>query len=246
MHNPTISIITVSFNSLEGLKKTRESVLDQESQDVEHVIVDGGSTDGSIEYIKTQKKSSDVIKVEPDEGIYDAMNKGAVLANGEWLMFLNAGDVFTSRETLKQLKGHLKNASCRMLYGPHRLVKAESATLLRPKHFTFFNLIFWGTRTANHQSILVRKKYFISYNLKLQLKGELDWYFNIVKRYPSDSIFKSDIPIVDYELGGVSDQRIVQNLREQVRVLYNHAGLLSIIGLPILLLRYFNAKFSHQ
>ena len=88
-----ISVITVVLNDLEGLKKTVNSVLSQRGEDFEYIILDGGSTDGSWEYIESlnfrgMKKSA------PDTGIYNAMNNAVLLANGEYCLFLNAGDTF--------------------------------------------------------------------------------------------------------------------------------------------------------
>lgn len=87
-----ISIITINYNNLEGLKSTVESVVNQTWQEVEYIVIDGGSTDGSAEYIESQNKHFDYWVSEPDTGIYNAMNKGIAKATGEYLLFLNSGD----------------------------------------------------------------------------------------------------------------------------------------------------------
>ena len=99
-----ISIITINYNNLEGLKKTVESVVRQTWQELEYIVIDGGSTDGSREYIESQSAHFDYWVSEPDKGIYNAMNKGIDKATGEYLLFLNSGDHFFNDEVL--LRNH--------------------------------------------------------------------------------------------------------------------------------------------
>jgi len=89
---PILSIITVNLNDVEGLKKTMTSVLEQTWQEFEYIVIDGGSTDGSKEYIESFSDKISVWVSEPDAGIYNGMNKGIKVANGEYLLFLNSGD----------------------------------------------------------------------------------------------------------------------------------------------------------
>jgi glycosyltransferase involved in cell wall biosynthesis len=99
---PLLSIITINFNNAEGLKKTIESVISQSFNDFEYLIIDGGSTDGSVEIIKQNKRINYWIS-EKDNGIYDAQNKGILKANGEYLLFLNSGDVLMSTGILEKV-----------------------------------------------------------------------------------------------------------------------------------------------
>ncbi|MBI9042253.1 MAG: glycosyltransferase [Lutibacter sp.] len=89
---PLISIITINFNNLEGLKKTMQSVFEQTYKNFEYIVIDGGSTDGSAAYIENHKDTIDYWVSETDTGIYNAMNKGIKVAKGEYLLFLNSGD----------------------------------------------------------------------------------------------------------------------------------------------------------
>ena len=108
MNNPLISIITVSFNAVSTIEKTILSVINQTYPNIEYIIIDGGSTDGSVDVIK---KYSDKITYwisEPDKGIYDAMNKGIAIATGEWINFMNAGDILYNipKELLNKKNSH--------------------------------------------------------------------------------------------------------------------------------------------
>ena len=86
-----ISIISVCYNAIHGIEKTIQSVLSQSYDDIEYIIIDGGSTDGTVDIIRKYSDQITYFVSEPDGGIYDAMNKGVRAATGEWINFLNAG-----------------------------------------------------------------------------------------------------------------------------------------------------------
>ena len=96
-----LSIITINFNNLEGLKRTVESVIQQTWQDFEYIIIDGGSTDGSAEYIREMQQHFDYWVSERDKGIYNAMNKGIKVARGDYIFFVNSGDTLVSNDCLE-------------------------------------------------------------------------------------------------------------------------------------------------
>lgn len=98
-----LSIITINYNNLEGLKRTYESVVSQTCQDFEWIIIDGGSTDGSKEFIEEHQAQFTYWCSEPDKGVYNAMNKGIAKATGEYLNFMNSGDCFYDEHTLEKV-----------------------------------------------------------------------------------------------------------------------------------------------
>ena len=92
---PAVTVVTITWNNAFGLRRTLESLATQDFDDVQHVVIDGGSTDGSVEWLADHRVFADTVVVsEPDRGIYDAMNKGAALAKGTLITFLNAGDAY--------------------------------------------------------------------------------------------------------------------------------------------------------
>jgi len=100
---PKLSIITVNLNNAEGLRKTIESVVTQTFTDFEYIIIDGGSTDGSVEIIKLYADKITYWVSEPDKGIYNGMNKGIMVAKGEYCQFLNSGDWLVNENVLKEV-----------------------------------------------------------------------------------------------------------------------------------------------
>ena len=97
-----LSIITVNYNNLRGLKKTVESVKNQTYQEFEYLVIDGGSTDGSVAYLKDKEITFDYWVSEPDKGVYQAMNKGIKKATGDYVLFLNSGDHFLNNKVLEK------------------------------------------------------------------------------------------------------------------------------------------------
>lgn len=103
MESPKISVITICYNAVDVIEGTILSVINQTYKNIEYIVVDGGSTDGTIDIIKRYESRIDKWISEPDKGIYDAMNKGIRIATGEWLNFMNAGDVFTRNDLLSDV-----------------------------------------------------------------------------------------------------------------------------------------------
>lgn len=152
-----LSIITINFNNIDGLKKTFESVVNQTFTDYEWIVIDGGSTDGSREFIEAHQDSFSYWVSEPDHGIYHAMNKGIIRANGEYLNFLNSGDYYADNRTLTEV--FEKNLKTDIIYGieinelsSHVLCSTTMKGSIR--WYDFFN------STLPHQSSFIRRSLF--------------------------------------------------------------------------------------
>ncbi len=171
MNNPVLSIITVNFNNKEGLKHTLQSIRNQSFADYEHIIIDAGSTDGSRETIEEYAREPETHLTcwvsEPDKGIYDGMNKGIEKAKGEYLYFLNSGDLLVD-DVLKDIPFD----GTRYIYGNIKLIHQEYGTIYcnYPDVFdTFFlaNKEGWISQQACfiHHSLFVDHKYDTDYQI---------------------------------------------------------------------------------
>lgn len=172
-----ISIITVNYNNLSGLCKTMESVLCQTYDDVEYIVIDGGSTDGSRELIETHKKRLAFWCSESDGGIYNAMNKGIAKASGEYCLFLNAGDYLKDRHVLSDV--FVKKHDADLLIGRQLHVDEKGRTSKSPKlHYDDFNMGFFLSSTLPHQSTFIRRRLLIDFGgYDEEYKVSADWVF---------------------------------------------------------------------
>lgn len=139
-----LSIITVTLNNLAGLKRTRESIIGQTWHDFEWIVVDGGSQDGSVDFLRSLEIKPTWWVSERDSGVYNAMNKGVLHANGQYVIFMNAGDIFHSERTLEQIFNC--NLSADVSYGdwmrvyPRRSEFCKAPSPLYPFFFFYGNI----------------------------------------------------------------------------------------------------------
>ncbi len=125
--NPTVSVITISLDNLDGLRRTRASVQRQSYPELEHIVIDGGSSDGTVGWLEEQAQVR--WTSEADRGRYDAMNKGAAIASGELLWFLHASDLFASEDSVARVVSDWRERRWKWAYGCIRLVDANGAVL---------------------------------------------------------------------------------------------------------------------
>ena len=181
-----LSIITINYNNAEGLRKTLASVAAQTFRDFEHIIVDGGSMDGSVEVIREYEQSlasrlsplASNLKwlSEPDSGIYNAMNKGIKMTKGEYLLFLNSGDYLVDADTLKNVFADADDVD--IIYGDRINVWKDGLERNRdsfPDHITGY---FLYRGMISHQASFIKSDLFVKYGLyREDLKYGADWEF---------------------------------------------------------------------
>lgn len=228
-----LSIITVNLNNKDNLIKTINSIKKQTFKyniDYEYILVDGESTDGSIELIKSENFISKYI-IEKDEGIYDAMNKGIKLSTGNYLTFLNAGDYYLEENTLEKIFNQSNISNCDLIYGPVIVQRKNGKKISYPKKFNKFNLYFWGTRAVCHQSMFVKKNLVGQYSDKYKLKGELNWYLDLTDKVKNYKIV--EFPIVFYDPDGVGIKRWKNNIYEKIKVVFSRNIFFGFLCLPL-------------
>lgn len=167
------SIITINLNNLKGLKETYESVMEQTFKDFEYLIIDGGSTDGDKEFIEQHAENLHFWQSKKDSGIYDAMNMGIQKSTGEYLFFLNSGDVFHHKDLLQSIANLMAED---IVYGDIEEVDGSEISLLKnSSKIDFEHLIKFG---LSHQSSFIKRELFLKHGLyNANLKICADWTF---------------------------------------------------------------------
>ena len=214
----TLSIITINKNNAAGLEKTIQSVVCQTSADFEYIIIDGASTDESVEIIKKHAEKIDYWISEPDTGVYNAMNKGIRQAQGNYCLFLNSGDWLISPETLDNVFEEISGNPADIFYSD--MLKPINSITFFPKNLTINDLV---RRSISHQNSFIKRSLFFEhgfYNENLRIAS--DWEFFLNELYTYKSIFcKLETNIAVYNTGGISSQNPTLRRSENEIVLRN-------------------------
>lgn len=174
--NVELSIITINYNNAEGLQRTICSVINQTFNNFEYIIVDGGSSDESVEMIKKYESSIDKWVSEKDNGIYNALNKGIQMATGDYLLFLNSGDHFYNSEVLYKNQYHIHEKDL-IAFDIHLLGLEHDCIHKHPDELLFS---FLFEETFAHQSVFIKRHLFDKIGLYDEnLKIVADWKFFI-------------------------------------------------------------------
>jgi glycosyltransferase involved in cell wall biosynthesis len=217
---PDFSVITINYNDCEGLRETMKSVFNQSNTDFEYIIIDGGSTDGSINYIKSVSHKLSYWVSENDKGIYDAMNKGIQVASGNYLIFLNSGDSFVHSNILNEIKkAELKDSD--IIYGDINIKNKRDCTdvLRYPSRLT---LDFWKNSTINHQASAIKKALFSEMgNYDLSYTIAADYAFFLKCFFLGKKFKYLDQVLINYDLNGKSSRDENQYKLEMKRAWHN-------------------------
>ena len=188
MTAPKISIITVCFNSVATIEDTIRSVLAQDHSNIEYIVIDGGSTDGTVEIITQYAASIDHFVTEPDKGIYDAMNKGVSLATGDLVGVLNSDDFYAQADAVSTIAKSLEAHDADVVFGdlvfvspadPTRIVRAYNAGAFRPWKLRFG----W---MPPHPSTFIRRnlfKEFGAYSLNFSTGADYEMFVRLLLRH---------------------------------------------------------------
>ena len=244
-----LSIITINYNNAEGLRKTLASVTAQTYADIEHIIVDGGSTDGSVEIIREyvsangahsggsqtgQTGQTGQTKVchqirwisEKDKGIYNAMNKGIKMATGEYIEILNSGDILFDSQVTQRMIEHLdqtnaeRKESIGILYGNMIKVNAQGQVVGK-SGYTEFSLRQFYSSTLNHDCAYIRRDLFEEYGLYDEnLKIVSDWKWYL-QAIGLGRVKPEyvDIDVTIFDDGGISETNLALRNAERRQVL---------------------------
>lgn len=225
---PKISVVTISYNTQNEIERTLLSVLLQTYDNIEYIIVDGGSKDDTPKIIKRyadNPKYSERISFwcsEPDNGIYDAMNKGIDHATGDYIIFMNSGDVFYDHYVVEEVFNNKEAEHADVIFGNHSIVENGKIKIIQAKPFYLSNEKIKGMGIC-HQSIFLKTEYARRFHFDTKFKIAAD--YNLIKKvYDSDKLFKQlNMIICIYDTGGISYELTATSLRESARVCGFHA-----------------------
>jgi glycosyltransferase involved in cell wall biosynthesis len=223
MNNPLISIITVVYNAASTLEQTMLSVITQTYKNIEYIIIDGTSTDGTVDIIKKYEKYLAYWVSEPDKGIYDAMNKGLKYAQGDFVYFLNSGDILYKNDTLNKFALQMTDFDT-VYYGNVYLSNIQK--------------LYWGKFSTYklaignicHQSIFYPKSVYKIYRYNLKYRVLADYHYNICIFRKVNFCYFNEI-IAKYDNQGFSITEKDEVFKKDLKFLIlKNIGLLPLIG----------------
>ena len=258
-----ITYVTITYNAADVLKRTLDSVLRQDYRDIVHLIIDGASTDGTLQIVEDYIQRSNAadnghriqVTSEPDHGIYDAMNKGVRSLDGDYVCFLNAGDFLPASDTVSRIVSQ-GDGSCvtsaevtkepspcdtpAVLYGDTDIVDSEGRflhhrRLAPPEHLTWKS--FRHGMLVCHQAFYARTDFAIAtpYDLRYRYSADVDWCIRIMKAAAKENVPLHNLHMVvaNYTEEGQTTLHHRESLFERFRIMTRHYGWLSTIAMHV-------------
>jgi glycosyltransferase involved in cell wall biosynthesis len=222
---PKLSVITIVYNNVKDIERTMLSVLNQTYPNIEYIIIDGGSKDGTTEAIYNYKAKLAQFISEPDKGIYDAMNKGLALATGDYVLFMNSGDEIYAPETVTEV--FESAASADIYYGETEMYNENWESLGQRRHCApeVFNWkSFRYGMSVSHQAIYIKRSPAQPYDLRYKYSSDIDWVIKAAKN--ASSIVNTHMFVAKYLVGGMSKKKHLASLKERFRIFTKYYGLI--------------------
>lgn len=244
------SVITCTYNAAEVVGRTLDSVLSQTWAQVEHIIIDGASKDATMSLVddyvarsREEETGHDIVVVsERDRGLYDAMNKGIARATGDYVVFINAGDVFPDEHTLENISNDVNERSDgklpAVLYGDTNIVD-DQGVVLHPRRLAPPEHLTW--RSFRHGMLVCHQAFYARtdlakrepYDLSYRFSADVDWCIRIMKRAEREHLQLLRLPevVADYLDGGMTNKNHRASLMERFSIMRRHYGLLSTLAM---------------
>jgi len=242
------TVITITYNAEAVVQRTLDSVLAQTHEDVEHLIIDGASTDDTLKLAEAYKAKSDasgrghkvIVRSEPDDGIYHAMNKGLTQASGDYIIYMNAGDFFPQADTLEQIAHRCRlnelpsDELPAVLYGNTDIVDNEGRFLHHrrlqpPPKLTWRS--FRNGMLVCHQAFYARTDIAknVQYDTQYRYSADVDWCIRVMREADRLALplYNIGMVVANYTEEGETTRHHRESLRERYRVMAKHYGQLT-------------------
>lgn len=247
MQQPVFSIVTITYNASRWLERTILSVLSQSYPSIEYILIDGASTDGTVDIIRQYASGIACWISEPDKGLYDAMNKGLQRATGDYVWFLNAGDTLYTADTVQKIAATLKKGVSLpdVIYGETMIVDAEGRRqglrrLRAPERLTWKS--FRMGMLVCHQSFIAKRSLAPLYDTAYRLSADYDWCIRCLQK--AESVHNTRLILSNFLEEGLSSVQRKASLKERYRVMCRYYGRLSTWVLHgWFALRFYTAKW---
>lgn len=222
---PLLSVITVVYNNAKDIERTILSVVKQTYGNIEYIVIDGASTDGTLAIIHQYQNQIAQIISEPDKGIYDAMNKGLSIATGDYVLFMNSGDEFFEKDTVEKVFNKAQNAD--IYYGETEIINENLVSQGRRRHQIpkklSINSFKYGMSVC-HQAIYIKRSLVNFYDPKYKLSADIDWILSALGK--AKTTVNTDLYVAKYLIGGQSKQKHRQSLLERYQIFKKYYGFL--------------------
>ncbi len=222
---PKLSVITIVYNNVKDIERTMLSVLNQTYPNIEYIVIDGASNDGTLEKVKRYEPRLSLLVSEPDKGIYDAMNKGLALATGDYVLFMNSGDELYAPDTVADVFDTA--ASADIYYGETEMYDENWKSLGQRRHCapeTFNWESFKYGMSISHQAIYIKRALVSPFDLNYKYSADIDWIIKATKN--ASSIVNTHMYVAKYLVGGISKKKHFASLKERFRIFTKYYGLI--------------------
>ena len=228
-HNPVFTIITVTYNAAQWIERTIQSVISQTYPSIEYIIVDGGSTDETMDIITNYKLQITKSISESDKGLYDAMNKGLKLATGDYVWFINAGDRIYSNNTVQEIVDRLSPCTLYpvpdIIYGETEISDAQGNSLgmrrlKAPEKLTWKS--FKMGMLVSHQSFIVKREIAETYDLQYRYASDIDWCIRCLKK--ANNVLNTHLTLSWFLEAGLSAANRKNSLKERYEIMCKYYG----------------------
>jgi glycosyltransferase involved in cell wall biosynthesis len=247
MNQPVFSIITVTYNAAHCLKETILSVVNQSYSGIEYLIIDGSSTDGTVDIIRQYEAKISYRTSEPDKGLYDAMNKGLQKATGDYVWFMNAGDTLYSADTVQQIVSLLQKDTTLpdIIYGETAVI-GDKGKILGLRRLKTPEKLTWKSfqmgMSVSHQSFIAKRTIAPLFDLQYRYSSDFDWCIRCLKE--AKIIFNTHIILSVFLDGGLSTTQRKTSLKERYHIMCHYYGKLSTTLLHLwFAVRFYSAKW---